>query len=751
MPTNRLVTYLASNDLFKNLDEAALSTLEGELELVQLAEGETLYRQGDPGDSMYVLVHGRLGVRSRDAHGREMVIGEEAEPGTSVGEMSLVTGQARVVTVYALSAVELVRLSKEGFDRLKEERPHILADLAETTAPRWQRVQLARVLTNLLGELDTAALLDLQTELEWQQLSHGEVLFHRGDPGDATYIVVNGRLRIAVTRPDGTERVVDESGPGDIVGEFALLTGEPRSATVYAIRETNLVKLTPPVFARLLERYPHAMMHIARIIISRHKRSLRPTPAPPTRATNLALIPASQGVPLSEFAHRLAEHLAVFGRVMHLSSTRLDHVYGRGDAAQTTLDDPTAPILDGWLSEQETEHRFILYEADTTWSPWTARCVRQADRILIVGQPDADPTRGPVETAMRSLGATARTELVLLHPADTIRPTGTSNWLAQRQVHAHHHVRIDDVAHYQRLARRLTGRTVGLVLSGGAARGFAHLGVFRALEELGIPIDRVGGTSMGSLLGAGYAMGRDYQDMFKLAEIFANPKQLFDYTLPFASLMATKKITRVVVDVCEGLHIEDLWRPYFCVSTNLSKAEPVVHQTGPLWKSVRASIAIPGIFSPILHESDVLVDGGAMNNFPVDIMRELSEGGTVIGVNVSPPEETSEAYHFGPSISGWQVLWSRINPFVKRIHVPSLAANLIRAVRINSTYQIKTEQSLADVLIQPDVAQFASLEFAAYESISEIGYQAARPQLALWREEQEPPAVSALRPEETAA
>jgi predicted acylesterase/phospholipase RssA/CRP-like cAMP-binding protein len=751
MPTNRLVTYLASNELFRNLDEAALSALEQELELVQLAEGETLYRQGDPGDSVYVLVRGRLGVRSRDANGREMVIGEEAEPGTSVGEMSLVTGQARMVTVFALSEAELVRLSKGGFDRLTEEHPHILADLAETTAPRWQRVQLARVLTNLLGELDTAALLDLQAELEWQQLSHGEVLFHRGDPGDATYIVVNGRLRIVVTRPDGTERVVDESGPGDIVGEFALLTGEPRSATVVAIRETNLVKLTPPVFARLLERYPHAMMHIARIIINRHKRSLRPTPAPRTRATNLALLPASQGVPLSEFAHRLAEHLAVFGPVMHLSSTRLDQVYGKGDAAQTTLDDPTTPILDGWMSEQETKHRFILYEADPTWSPWTARCVRQADRILIVGQPDADPTRGPVEIAMRSLGATARTELVLLHPADTIRPTGTSNWLAQRQVHTHHHVRINDTAHYQRLARRLTGRTVGLVLSGGAARGFAHLGVFRALEELGIPIDRVGGTSMGALLGAGYAMGRGYEDMFKLAEIFANPRQLFDYTLPFASLMATKKITRVVVEVCEGLHIEDLWRPYFCVSTNLSKAEPVIHQTGPLWKSVRASIAIPGIFSPILYESDVLVDGGAMNNFPVDIMRELSEGGTVIGVNVSPPEETAEAYHFGPSISGWQVLWSRINPFVKRIHVPSLAANLIRAVRINSTYQIKTEQSLADVLIQPDVAQFASLEFAAYESISEIGYQAARPQLALWRDEQEPPAVPTLRPEETVA
>ncbi len=745
MPTTSLATYLTSNDLFKNLDEAALRALEDELELVHLTESEILYHQGDPGDSMHVLIRGRLGVRLQDAQGRETVIGEEAEPGISVGEMSLVTGQTRVVTVYALSEAELIRFSKKGFDRLVEQHPQVLADLAETTARRWRRVQLARVLTELLGELDAATLLDLQAELEWQQLSHGEALFHQGDPGDAAYIVVNGRLRIAAIRPDGSERVVDESGPGDIVGEFALLTGEPRSATVYAIRETNLVKLTPTVFTRLLQRYPHAMMHITRIIIDRHKRSLRLTPAQRTRATNLALLPANPGVQLTEFAHQLAQALAVLGPVLHLSSTRLDEIYGKGAAAQATLDDPITPILDGWMSEQETKHRFILYEADAAssttvyeaaWSPWTQRCVRQADRLLIVSQSNMDPTPGPVETAIRSLGVTARRELVLLHPANVTRPTGTSRWLAQRQVHTHHHVRMDDTQHYQRLARRLAGRATGLVLSGGAARGFAHLGVFRALEELGIPIDRVGGTSMGALLGAGYAMGRSYEDMFKLAERLANPKQLFDYTLPFASLMATKKVTNVLVGVCEGLHIEDLWRPFFCVSTNLSQAEPVLHQTGPLWKSVRASIAIPGVFAPILHEGDVLVDGGAMNNFPVGIMQELCEGGTVIGVNVSPPQEMAEGYEFGTSISGWRVLWSRINPFAKPIQVPSLAANLIRALRINSIYEIKSKQSLPDLLIQPDVAQFAMLEFAAYESITELGYQAGRKQLALWQAQQ---------------
>jgi predicted acylesterase/phospholipase RssA len=362
--------------------------------------------------------------------------------------------------------------------------------------------------------------------------------------------------------------------------------------------------------------------------------------------------------------------------------------------------------------------------------------VRQADRILLVGQATGDPTPGPVESAMDALGATARTELVLLHPAGVRRPSGTSKWLDRRRVHAHHHIRRNEEAHYQGLAHRLTGRTVDLVLSGGAARGFAHLGVFRALDACGIHVDRVGGTSMGALLGAAYAMGRDHRDILELSRIFANPKRLFDYTLPFASVMASKKVTDMVIDIFQALYIEDLWRPFFCVSSNLSRAEPVLHQTGLLWKSVRASLAIPGIFSPILHGGDVLVDGGAINNFPVDVMHGLSDGGTVIGVNVSPPVDKAEAYEFGSSISGWLVLWNRLRRS-QRVQVPTIGASLVRSLEISSVHQIKAQQRYVDVLIQPDVRRFGLLDFGSYESIAQAGYQAARERLVRWQEGQE--------------
>ena len=733
MSETTLLAHLASNDLFKDLDQATLKALEIELKLYHLNKDDVLFKQGDYGDSMYVLIRGRLVVRMQTADGREIVVGEETEPGASVGEMALITGQSRVVTLFAGSEADLVKLSKVGFELLVKEQPHILTGLAELAARRWRQTQLAVVLANLLGEFDAIALRDLQIGLEWQQLPHGQILFNQGDPGDAMYIVVNGRLRIVATHPDGSESELDEIGAGEIVGEFALITGEPRTATVYAIRETHLARLSQPFFTRLVASYPQAMMQISRKIILRHPSSLRASAAESISAFNVALIPANQDVPLDEFTQNLAESLAGAGPILHLSSARLNHIYGQEGAAQTPLENPTTPILDSWMSDQETKFQYILYAADPDWSTWTRRCLRQADRILIVGQSSGDPTPGPVELALSSLGVSARTELVILHSASVTRPSGTIEWLSRRQVQTHHHIQKGDRGCMQRLVRRLIGQPTGLVLSGGAARGFAHLGVFRVIEELGIQIDYVGGTSMGALLSAAFAMGRSYAEMVELAREFANPKRMFDYTLPLTSLMTSKKTTDILIELFGELHIEDLWFPYYCVSSNLSRAEPLIHRTGLLWKSIRASTAIPGIFTPILHEGDLLADGGAMNNFPVNIMRESVGGGTVIGVNVSQAHETAEGYHFGDSLSGWQLLWSRINPFSEPIRAPSLAATLVRSLEVSSANQIKISESLADVLIQPDVSHFGMLDFAAFEAISEAGYQAARKQLSHWQ------------------
>ena len=214
--------------------------------------------------------------------------------------------------------------------------------------------------------------------------------------------------------------------------------------------------------------------------------------------------------------------------------------------------------------------------------------------------------------------------------------------------------------------RRVTGRGLGLVLGGGGARGFAHIGVFKALRECGIAVDLVGGTSMGAILSATFAMGLNYEDTLKLARQLASPLKLFDPTMPVVSFFASGKVTQVLERIYGDTQIEDLWMPCFCVSSNLTHAVAMVHRRGPLWQAVRASMAIPGVFSPILAEGDLLVDGCVLNNLPIDVMQRLNHDGPIIAVNVFPDVDLLRDYHFGPSISGWQALAGKLNPLRRK-------------------------------------------------------------------------------------
>jgi len=726
-----LVRLIASNELFKGLGPSTLEALEEELELVHLPAGESLLRQGEPADALYVLTRGRLSVKVQNPDGIEMVV-DRLEPGMTVGDMELLTGQECVATVYASEEAELVRFSKAGFDRLAEKHPRVVESFAQTILPRFQRAQLLGILTTLFGDLDAREIHDLESKMEWVHLRSGGVLVRQGDPGDAMYIVAHGRVRFVVEDADGSGRIVGEASTGETVGEFALLTDDTRTATVYAVRDTDVVRLSRPVFEGLVARYPQVMTQIARIMIKRRQRAVRARREDSVIAMTIALVPTGPDAPLAEFGQALAGTLEGFGPTLHLSASRLDDAYGKPGVSQIHEEHATNVVLAAWLNERERQYRHIVYETDRTWSPWTQRCLRQADCILLVGQAHSDPAPGPIERAMRDMKAMARVELVLLQPVGTKWPSGTSSWLGPRDVQAHHHVRASNDIDLQRLARRVTGRGLGLVLSGGGAKGFGHVGAIRAIEEAGLQVDVVGGTSMGSLAAGLYAVGLGYEELYELAQSYASREALFDYTLPLVSFFETKKVTGLLKQLSKEIHIEDLWLPYFCVSCNLSQGGEVVHRQGLLWEAIRASMAIPGVFAPVLRDNELLVDGGAVNNFPIDVMRDICEKGTVIGIDASPARCRLEEYDFGPSISGWQVLWRRLNPFAAPMQVPSVLSILTRTLDVNGMYRTGAIRHLADLVVQLPLEEFGILEFESYERIVEIGYNTTRKHLEEW-------------------
>lgn len=717
--------YLMSLELFKDFDARSLHDVAAEMRHVRIAEGETLIRQGDAGDSMYVLVHGRLRVTIQHADNTEQVI-DELSPGVTVGELALLTGQPRVASVSAAEASELIHLSKAAFDRLATKNPAAMMRFAEAMTRRMKRKALAGTLKRLFGDLGPQSIEALESRLEWRHLRSGEWLVHEGDFDDALFVVVSGRLRAVTAGPDGVEHVVSEIGRDETVGEWAFVTGERQPVSVYAIRDTDVVRFARPVFEHVIEQNPQMMMQVMRLMVKRVHRPDSSSWSGNAKGATVAVLPARGDVPMKDFAARLATALAALGPTLYLSSDRLDSMLNKQGVAQTDEDHPTHPALASWLNDQETRYRYVVYEADTWWSAWSARCIRHADRTLIVGVSSGRPEPSELEAEMARLGMQGHRELVLIQPRGTSQPSGTAAWLARRNVSAHYHVRLDVDGDMMHLARRLTGRAVGLVLSGGGARGYAHIGVIRALEEAGVPIDVVGGTSQGALLGGCYALGMHPEAITEAAKQFGSSRHVKDYTLPLVSLFASKKVTKILRALYGEVHIEDLWRPFFCVSTNLTRAEPVVHRFGPMWKYVRASTALPGIFAPVLEDNEILVDGVSMDNLPIETMRDLTEGGPIVAVNVVPERDLRDQYNFGPSVSGWHLLWSKLNPFAQPIRVPSIIATLTRAREANDVYRRQFKQRLADLYLSPQLERFPLLDFSRCDEIVEIGYQTAR-------------------------
>ncbi|HEX6384638.1 MAG TPA: cyclic nucleotide-binding and patatin-like phospholipase domain-containing protein, partial [Anaerolineae bacterium] len=691
-------------------------------------------------DSVYALVNGRLIVKKETEAGLEMVL-ESLEEGSLVGQLEVWTGQTRAVTVQAERDSRLVQVSMATFKRWLRVNPDAHRAVATLSLPSIRYYQLADVLGRLFAPADATFLPALIQRLTWHHFANGETVFRQGDGGRNLYLVVNGHLRLQITDEEGQVQVAGEVHSGEMAGEYSVLANAPHATTGVAVRESNVVALAKADFQQLCAEYPQTMLAWTLSTVQRRQATAlqamstarRRHPNPPF---TIALVPATPDVDLASFAHHLAGSLSAFGPARALTQAQFDADYGQQGAANMPPDHPAHPLLVDWMNNLETKYRHLLYAADATWTEWTRRSLRQADRVLIVANAANDPEPSLMERAISALPIQARVELVLLHGEDVERPRDTARWLAPRRVYTHHHVRRHTPAHYQRLARRLAGNPITLVLSGGGARGFAHLGIFRALQELNIPVDMIGGTSIGALMGATLALDWTYEQTLALSERFANPRALFDYTLPLVSFFASGKVTNILTDTIGDRRIEDLWRPYFAVSANLTRADIRVHQSGPLWRAVRASISIPGIFTPVLDEDgEMLVDGGVANNFPVDLMRPRAEGGQIIGVHLDSAE-ASQSYDFGPALSGWQVLWRRVNPFTEPIAAPSLFGYLVRAATLNSAHHNELVKQQTDVLIEPDVRGFGLLDFEKYRDLIEVGHQSALPILSAWRDSQ---------------
>jgi predicted acylesterase/phospholipase RssA/CRP-like cAMP-binding protein len=554
---------------------------------------------------------------------------------------------------------------------------------------------------------------DLREESPWAELASraapasiaaGEWLWHQGDPGDSLYVILTGRLEVVVEQPE--RRVIRVLGRGGAVGELALLTASPRSAGVRATRDSELLRVGCDEFTEVLDSRPEFARALTREL-GRQLRDVRhagtdPDPIPST----IAVVALAGGLPVRDVAGYLTLLLGRWRSVVAL------------DGGEVQAGARLARVLD--LAEREHQQVVLVAPEPDSADRWTGFCLRQADRVIAVAGPDGNrppPMAGADLLVLGDGGRAGRDALVSALDPRTV------SVVPEPGAHA---------PAVERLARRLAGRSVGLVLSGGGARAFAHLGVLAELERAGIEVDRVAGTSGGAYIGAQYALGRTPEEILAVCRrefVVDNP--LNDYTLPLVSLARNRKGLAMLARTFGETRFEELEREFFCVSCDMGTAKQVVHRRGPLAQCVGASMTLPGVLPPFSWEGRLLLDGGVLNNMPVDVMAASGEG-PIVAVDVSAHFEL-------PAGSPSRFRRARLARLAARARgwvvgsegtLPSFGETITRAIMLGSLDTSEAAQRYADVVVTPDVGDYGLLHWDRIDELVEAGRQAARAELA---------------------
>ena len=692
-----------------------------------VAADETLFAQGDQADALFLVVAGKISVSlsgSDEADG----LAEEVGPGEVAGAIEILTGGKRRSTARALSSATVVRVEKAVVDRLASEQPALMEPIRDAAMQRLRSNLLASILHRKQG-LNLAQVEAIETLGQWVKLSKGEALFEQGDVSDGVYFLVSGLLGVLVRAADGSTKLANQIQHGELVGEMAVLSDFPRSATIYATRESELLFFTNAEFMRILDQYPRFMLAIARTNINRLRATSQG--AMSTSTSVIALVPGSADVPIAEFTRRLTESIGGSPDVLAMDRTTLQELLGvtdDSDVARAIMLDSRMP---GWLSGQEGHARFILLQADWNDERWTQCCIKHADQAITVALADGDPALSELESryvyAPQKIGE-VRKRLVLIQPDDRERPRGTSRWLTNRRIEMHHHVRLGNRSDFDRLGRFLTGTAICLALGGGGARGYAHVGAIRAFAEEGLPIDIVGGTSMGAIVGGAFALGVSYDALRHVS----TGALVRDFTLPLLAFTSGKAIANILKNSFGDAEIEDMWIPYFCVSSNISRAERAVHRSGPLWRKVRASASVQGVFPPVVMDGELHVDGAPFANLPADVMRSICEG-TIIAIDVTPPVDLLSHVDIGDEVSGWKILWQKWFRGKSGFRCTDLGTIVQRSGEAVATANQKaTIERISDYYLRMPVENYDMFGFSELDKLEVIGYDHAREKIAEW-------------------
>lgn len=540
------------------------------------------------------------------------------------------------------------------------------------------------------------ALKEVAKSAIWYSLPGGWPLFYEGEPSTQMWFVRTGSLGAFRSDANGQSELIGHIRAGEPVGEMAIISGDIHSASVFALRDTELFSLDKNTFNSLVRKHPDLMQGMARTILFRNKQNRRR--GPKTNPKVFSFLSSSPTIEIEKRAKELANVINLMGKSAF--------IIGEEGQNKSSI----------WFDEIEKKHDIIILYGNLGEGVWSQICLRQADRIWVFGRFDARPSDPLLPQNLSPAHEFKMVDMVLVKKVGREPVSTAQDWLKAANASRLLTWRENSMSDIKSLARTIMGTSIGLVLSGGGARAYAHIGAIRALREAGYDFDFYGGTSMGGLIAACAAMGWDDAQIERNiwnAFVVSNP--LNDYILPVVSMTSGKKVEQRLFENFGDTKIEDLTRPFFCVSSNLTLAQAKVHRTGKIRDAIRASISLPGILPPIVEGGCVFVDGAVLNNFPVDIMASMHSGPN-IGIDVSRQHALDASEFINPPSF---FSWVSKNGF----HSPPPIAELLMRTATAPLAPLRA-QNKSDIMIVPELGDIALRDWKAFDKAVEAGYYA---------------------------
>lgn len=714
MLKKELGEYIKACKLFQPLSEEGYQFLSAHFTTVEFQRGEIIFQHGEVPNAFYIIVEGRVLLTAPAASG-ELEIIKNLSEGALVGEVGVLTRQIRTLTAQALNAVKLLKITKADYQTFRDKY-----------APSDDMATLVKT-CKLFAVLSDDEYTRLVSEFEKVRLVENEILFYQGEPSEGLFVVIHGRLLASLATASGIDKIVGTVERGETVGELGALSGQPRSLTIKAMSDCTLLKLSTEDFKNYCSRHPAILFEMVDALIARSQKTISLLSERKSRR-HIAVVAANPTVPLDQFMIKLSKFGQSFSDVIIFDDRHHKDKYE----------------IVRLISEASNKKQTILYVLHEQHSLLTDICHEYIDDVYIVAKFDAEPHFSglALEFMDERVQLDLRRELVLLHDETTTVISETKRWLDKANFSLHHHMRENKVGDYQRLLRFMTGRAVGLVLGGGGARAWAEVGVIKALMEANIPIDAVGGTSAGAIVGSCYALQENYDVMVEhVGKIVAATYPAFslkNFTWPIISLLSSKSGTQILRTLFAKVQIEDLWIPYFCISCNLNQKREVVHREGYLWEKLRRSASLPGIIPPVVKNGQLYMDGGLVNAVPTDVMRSiLGHTNRVIAVNLSNLDGDSNLYNF-PLIMGFKnTLLYKLGLGNRHYKFPRFFDTFINALQMGASSKERVNSLTADLLINPDLKNFSmlNLNLKHANTLIEIGYETTKKQLIKWKQE----------------